>query len=364
MARGQNRFVVVLIVAAVIGLVAYGVFRRPGSDDLPAQPGEPAPGRTAPGPTAGAPPASRPSTPAVTPTTSTAPAPPKPRYEEHVELPLAKAPPSPALRATARARYGRGVALMAGGRLIEARAALADALNSNALPVQQVGDARKRLVELADKTLFSRRVWPKDPCTFTYTFRPGDVLVKVERQHALHVSERLILRVNRIPDAAKIRAGQTVKMIRGPFHAVISKSRFTMDVYLQERGSERMILVRRLPVGIGKDGSTPLGMWRVSLGRKMMYASWTPPPSSNLPPKRIRWGEEGYPLGRMGFWIGLEGIEGNVHTAADGFGIHGTNDPSSIGKAASLGCIRLTDDAIEQVYAMLYPKWSKVKVVK
>ena len=120
--------------------------------------------------------------------------------------------------------------------------------------------------------------------------------------------------------------------------------------------------MRRLRVGTGKDGSTPVGMWQVSLGRKMKYADWTPPPSSHLRPKRIRWGEPGYPLGRMGYWLGLEGTQGNPYTAEHGFGIHGTHDTSSIGKASSMGCIRLTDKDIEHVYAMLYPKWSKVAI--
>ena len=59
---------------------------------------------------------------------------------------------------------------------------------------------------------------------------------------------------------------------------------------------------------------------------------------------------------------GLEGTQGNPYTAEHGFGIHGTHDASSIGKASSMGCIRLTDKDIEHVYAMLYPKWSKVAV--
>ncbi|HET6427642.1 MAG TPA: L,D-transpeptidase family protein [Phycisphaerae bacterium] len=361
MARGtQNRFVVTLIVLAVVGLVAFGLLRQRSSDKPPASPdaGDPLAGGGAPGR------APRSNPPAGTATTATAPAPPETGYEKPVQLPLEGAAGSAASAAQVRAAYDRAVTLAAGDRLVEARGLLADALNSNALPAAAADDARKRLIELADKTIFSRTVLPKDPCTFEYSFQPGDVLVKVERQLDLHVSERLIQRINNIPDPSRIRAGQTVKMVRGPFHAVVTKGRFLMDVYLQERGTGRMILVRRLRVGVGKDGSTPPGMWQVSLGRKMTHAPWTPPPSSTLPPKRILWGEPGYPLGKMGYWIGLEGIEGNTHTAEDGFGIHGTNDPASVGQAASLGCIRLTDDEIELLYAMLYPKWSKVKVVK
>ena len=43
-------------------------------------------------------------------------------------------------------------------------------------------------------------------------------------------------------------------------------------------------------------------------------------------------------------WIGLN---------LKGFGIHGTNAPKSIGRAASHGCIRLRNRDVERLYAML-----------
>ncbi len=48
------------------------------------------------------------------------------------------------------------------------------------------------------------------------------------------------------------------------------------------------------------------------------------------------------PLGPR--WVGL---------SQKGFGIHGTNEPSSIGKAASHGCIRLRNRDIRQLFAMV-----------
>jgi len=195
--------------------------------------------------------------------------------------------------------------------------------------------------------------------------RSGEVLVRVERKLELHVPAQLMLKINGIADAGAIQAGQTLKMIRGPFHAVISKSRFVMDVFLEEPKTGRRIFVRRFPVGVGKDGSTPIGRWRIALGGKMTHAPWTPPASSNLTGKKIQWGQPDYPLGAKGYWISLEGIEndGNPHTREDGYGIHGTNDQDSIGKASSLGCIRLADDDIEMLFAILYEKWSTVTIL-
>ncbi|MCK4626451.1 MAG: L,D-transpeptidase [Phycisphaerae bacterium] len=154
-------------------------------------------------------------------------------------------------------------------------------------------------------------------------------------------------------------------MIRGPFHAVVSKSRFVMDIFLEEPKTGRMIFVRRFRVGVGKDGSTPTGQWRVVRGCKKEKADWTPPASSNLERKLIEWGEPGYPFGAKGYWISLEGTGKTPYTREDGYGIHGTNDPSSIGKASSLGCIRLGNNDIEMLFAMLYDKgkWSTVTIL-
>ena len=282
------------------------------------------------------------------------------------------APPAPVAsrRATvterdkALAMLKDGTDLLAAEKPLAARAALADALVTGALPARAAQDARAKLAELAYLTIFSPKPLAGDPCTQWYRFRVGDVLVAVERQLKLRVPAQLMLKINSIEDARRIRAGQRLKMIRGPFHAVISKSRFTMDMYLEEPKTRRMIFVRRLGVGIGKDGSTPVGRWRVASGGKLTRAAWTPPHSSGIDRRKVLWGQEDYPLGAKGYWISLEGIEETPYTKADGYGIHGTNDRSSIGRAVSLGCIRLSDDDIELVFFMLYEKWSTVTIVE
>ena len=48
------------------------------------------------------------------------------------------------------------------------------------------------------------------------------------------------------------------------------------------------------------------------------------------------------PLGSR--WMGL---------SAKGYGIHGTNAPSSIGKAASHGCIRMRQQDLEELYTLV-----------
>ena len=287
------------------------------------------------------------------------------------EVPPKQLPPPEGVKATgdqrakALALFDEGVKLQNAGDILGARAKLADAVFTGALDAQAADDARRRLAAIADKTIFSRGVVKDDPCAYWYQFRYGDTLEAVSGKKGQHlrVPWRLLKRVNGIADPRKIQAGQRVKLIRGPFHAIISKSRFTMDVYLQEHGTGRMIFVRRMRVGLGADGSTPPGQWRVALRGKMDKAPYTSP-SSTGERVAIGWGEPDYPLGRKGYWIPLAGVGDNPYTSEDGYGIHGTNDPSSIGKAMSAGCIRLGDEDIELVFSMLYEKWSRVTIVE
>jgi len=253
----------------------------------------------------------------------------------------------------------RGLELMNAGKLLEARGELSKAIFSGALDEAQAEQARAAAAKVADATIFSPQIVEGDPYVFQYTFQSGEILNKVERKLNLHVPPQLIVKINRLPNDRSIRAGATVKMVQGPFHAIVSKSHFTIDLYLARQGLDP-VFVRRLKVGLGADGSTPVGAWKVGQGKKMINATWFPPPSSEIRRPQHP-GDPNYPLGKAGHWIGLVGTDPNT-APCTGYGLHGTDDPASIGRAESLGCIRLADPDIEFVYSLLYEEWSTVQV--
>jgi len=157
--------------------------------------------------------------------------------------------------------FSRGLDAQKAGRLLEARGELARALFSESLNESLADQARKTLTELANATLFSRAVQKDDPYTGHYRFQAGESLAGVAgviRQHALRVPESLILQVNGLARAEDIQAGLEYKIIRGPFHAVVHKGRFVRDLFLQREGQPR-VFVARVPVGLGRNGSTPTG---------------------------------------------------------------------------------------------------------
>ena len=65
------------------------------------------------------------------------------------------------------------------------------------------------------------------------------------------------------------------------------------------------------------------------------------------------------PIGE--YWLGLEGLTGEA-VGKMGFGIHGTIEPDSIGRNASLGCVRLRPADIAALYTLLVEGGSMVEI--
>ena len=259
---------------------------------------------------------------------------------------------------TAGSALADGKAKFDAGDLLAARTILNDALANNRLSAADVAAARQLLSQANQTLIFAPKRLADDPLAVGYAVQNGEVLVRIASKFA--VTPDFLLRINNLADARRLRAGQTIKVVRGPFHAVVNKSRFAMDVYLNAPGGPGSVYVTTLPVGLGKDDSTPTGTWQCEPGKKLKNPRYYPSESAVARGETIRDpGDPKNPLGK--FWIGLAGIDGNAEGKV-GYGIHGTIEPGSIGKQESLGCIRLGDDDITLVYAMLLDGKSTVVV--
>lgn len=234
------------------------------------------------------------------------------------------------------------------GRIIEARERLSEVL-SMPMSERQMAIVKGKLSELADRWLFSRTVYEADGLCGNYEVEPGDQLSKIGSQ--FKVPYQFLMRINNISRANALRAGDTIKVINGPFHARIYRSIFTMDVYLQDT------FVHSFPVALGRPGmDTPVGRWLVRPNGKLISPTWTDPVTG----KTYEAKDPDYPLGSR--WIGLEGVEGAAK-GRTGFAIHGTRDEEGLGAAMSRGCIRLFDEDVKLVYDLLMPGLSQVVVV-
>lgn len=233
------------------------------------------------------------------------------------------------------------------GQIIEGRHALNQLLNSST-DERERDELRGHLARIADQTIFSTERHSGDPAIELYRMQSGDVLINIGKR--FDVPAEAIMLINGITNPRTIGAGKTIKVPRGPFHARIASSKFRMDVYLRD------LYVRSYPVGLGANG-TPHGVWLIA--RKDRDPAYYPPSSDSIK-KVIYPGDPDYPLG--GYWIALEGLEGDA-IGKQSFGIHGTNKPESIGRAESLGCIRMRNEDVKIVYGMLHAQHSKVTVL-
>jgi LysM repeat protein len=234
-------------------------------------------------------------------------------------------------------------------KIIEARDRLNETLPMP-LSAEQRTFVKQKLSELADKWLFSRTVFPQDALCSTYEVAPGDLLSSIGRRYK--VPYEILMELNNIARPELLQAGQTIKVLNGPFHARVCRSTFTMDLYLQNT------YVRSFSVGLGQPGmETPAGLWVVKADGKLIKPTWTDPVSG----KTYQAGDPDYPLGSR--WIGLEGVSGQAQ-GRTGFAIHGTKSPEQIGTAGSQGCIRLHNGDAILIYNVLTPTYSQVEIVE
>jgi len=234
------------------------------------------------------------------------------------------------------------------GGIIEARDKFNKALRMS-VSDREKADIKKQMSELADKWLFSKTVLPGDELCESYKVQTGEILDIIGKRNK--VPYEILMEINKISRPESLQAGQSIKIVKGPFHAKVYRSAFTMDIYLQNT------YVKSFPVGLGKAGSeTPTGLWRIEPGGKLKKPIWTNP----LDGRTYYPDDEDYPLGSR--WIALEGIDGPAK-GRTGFAIHGTKEPEQIGTAGSQGCIRMHNGSAILVYNMLFPALSTVEVI-
>lgn len=192
-------------------------------------------------------------------------------------------------------------------------------------------EIRKQLEHMAESLYFSPTPLFHEP----YVIQPGDQLRVIAQRYK--ISWEYLATLNHV-DARKIRMGQKLKVVEGPFSVIVSLSSYELIVHLN--GS----YVKRYRVGVGKEGSTPVGTFVVK--NKMVDPTYYGPDGLVMAHD-----DPQNPLGER--WIDI----------GDSYGIHGTIDPDSIGKNESRGCVRMLNKDVEEVYDFLV-LGSQVKIQK
>jgi len=114
-----------------------------------------------------------------------------------------------------------------------------------------------------------------------------------------------------------------------------------LEIHLNQRQAvlyQGKIPIKRYPIGTGREGwKTPIGTFRVM--QKQRNPTWINP----FTDERITANDPRNPL--RGYWIGF------WTNGKNWIGFHGTLDVSSIGKAASHGCIHMYDSDLRDLFS-------------
>jgi lipoprotein-anchoring transpeptidase ErfK/SrfK len=196
--------------------------------------------------------------------------------------------------------------------------------------------------ELARRVVFSgSRMQNATAVTVSH----GDTLIEIcqtlQKTQKVSVTPRFLEMVNDV-SAARLRAGVTLKVPTERMSILVDKDEYRLYVLLGG------CFLKDYTVGTGRDQRTPEG--RFTIITKTKNPQWTDPDTGKL----WKYGESGHQIGSR--WMGFGGEHGRT-----GYGIHGTIDPSSIGRAESAGCIRMNKDDVEELYDLV-PQGSEVVI--
>ena len=236
---------------------------------------------------------------------------------------------------------------------IAARQQLTDLVESGRLTPEEASRARIELNRLGEILMFDPSVLPQDPFVDRYVVQPGDSLSRIAKTAGLKSEWMMIKRINRITNPNSIRVGQSLKVPVGTFHAIVSKSDYLLDLYLEN--DEGRVLVASCPVGLGEFDATPTGRFVVREQSKLINPQWRNPRTGEF----FYSNDPANPIGER--WIGIEGID-DTNRELLGYGIHGTIDPDSIGKMESMGCIRMHDQDVKLIYDALTERGSVIEI--
>ncbi len=214
------------------------------------------------------------------------------------------------------------------GRLADAHVTLSRFYRKPGLSPQQTRQLTDLLDQLAGTVIYSRHSLLEPP----YVVRPGDTLQSIAERY--DVPPQLIANINGIRDPRGPQPGDELKVVPGPFHAVIDLDNYELTIMLGE------LYAGRFPISIGRDQPNLEGTYVVA--GKGVGPTYYGPDGTTFDEHDPR-----NPLGNL--WLGLGDRVGQTSR----IGIHGTDESQNIGGDAPRGNIALDRRDIEDVYGIL-----------
>ncbi len=228
--------------------------------------------------------------------------------------------PAP-LEGTEEAFYSMAAAYEARNELLKAKEAYGELLEKFPSSTS-VGKAKSELERLNIKILFSSIPTPD---SFAYEVVLGDTLTKIAKKY--NTTVELLTKSNNLTSPV-IRLGRKLKVTKLKFSIIADKSQNILTL----KADDRVVKTYRVATGI--NNCSPTGSFKIinKVVDPVWYTQDAVVPAGS--PKNI--------LGTR--WMGI---------SEPGYGIHGSTDPTSIGKQSTAGCIRMHNSDVEELYAIV-----------
>ncbi len=177
------------------------------------------------------------------------------------------------------------------------------------LPDREYDELVDLLDQLAGTVIYAPQPWLPD---HDYTVQPGETLREISQKH--NVSWQLLGKINGLVSPSEARPGDRIKVLRGPFDAVIDAERFRLTLRING------MYAGRFRVGVGQ--LPPEGEYEVR----------------DKEPNPVA---VDYPVGERLLDLG------------DGYALHGGTEATPVGQRGGRGCLALSDRDIDDVFDIL-----------
>jgi LysM repeat protein len=221
----------------------------------------------------------------------------------------------------AQAVLAEARALLDQNRWADAHLRLSALYDNPQIPPQEARGIVQILDDLAARVVYSRQHLLEG----AYQVQWGDTLERIATGYS--VPPQLLAKINGLADPQNLPPGTELKVLRGPFNAIINLGRFELTLMVNGR------YAGRFRIGIGTDSAKLEGNYVVREKRTQVpyaYADRSVVPEKSQTPNQI-------------FILDL----------GNGVSIHGTTDARGIGRAGNQGSICLGQPDIDDVFGIL-----------
>ncbi len=164
--------------------------------------------------------------------------------------------------------------------------------------------------------------------------KPGENLTLISKKYNTTID--LLKKINNL-SSDRLLPGMKLKVSVYRFSAVVDKSQNILIL----KGDEEVL--KTYVVATGQSDSTPAGVFKVT--QKLVNPTWYKAGAV------VPYGSPENILGTR--WLGI---------SKEGYGIHGTSEPEKLGQQVTAGCIRMSNEDVEELYGFLI-SGSEVTVV-